>query len=294
MRLFARIALIATLLATATPAGATTNSTTSARFTWHDTQRDRTLPVKIYSPESGKGPFPVIIFSHGLGGTRETYEYLGRYWASHGYVSVHVQHPGSDDSVWRGVGLGKGMAAMRQAAADPRNALNRPRDISFVIDELERINRDKTSFQHRLDLNRLGVAGHSFGAFTALAVAGQVIAPGAVIEKSLADPRVKAIIPMSAPVPSNRGRLDEAYAGVRIPCLHMTGTRDASPIGDTQPAERRLPFDHCRNSDQYLITFTEGDHMVFSGRRSSKLDRTFQKLICQKFHRLLERVLRRR
>lgn len=263
-------------------AAALTNATTSARFTWHDAKRDREVPVKIYSPATDDGPFPVVIFSHGLGGTREAYEYLGRYWASHGYVSVHVQHHGSDDRIWRGAGLGNGMAAMRQAVA-VANAINRPRDVSYVIDELERLNREKSSFQHRLDLERLGVAGHSFGAFTALAIAGQLLAPGTELETSLADRRVKAVIPMSAPVPGNKQRLDESYANVRIPCLHMTGTRDASPIGDTQPEERRLPFDRSRNSDQYLITFQDGDHMIFSGRRrsSSQQDRTFQKLICE-------------
>lgn len=43
-----------------------------------------------------------------------------------------------------------------------------------------------------------------------------------------------------------------------------------------------MPFDHCRNSDQYLITFQDGDHMIFSGRRqASKQDRAFQGLICE-------------
>jgi len=69
------------------------------RYDWHDAKRDRRLPVKIYFPKTGGGPFSVILFSHGLGGTREGYEYLSRYWASHGYVSVHLQHPGSDEAV---------------------------------------------------------------------------------------------------------------------------------------------------------------------------------------------------
>jgi len=280
------ILLLATPVIAAAPGpsvAALTNSTTSARFSWHDAKRDRDVPVKIYSPTAGPGPFPVVVFSHGLGGTREAYEYLGRYWASHGYVSVHVQHLGSDDGVWRGAGLGQGQVAMHRAAADPRNAINRPRDVSFVIDELERMNREKSPLQNRLDLARLGVAGHSFGAFTALAIAGQVFAPGADFAGSLADPRVKAVIPMSSPVPANKQRLAESYANVQVPCLHMTGTRDSSPIGDTRAEERRLPFDHCRNSDQFLITFNDGDHMIFSGRgrRPAEPDRTFQALICE-------------
>jgi predicted dienelactone hydrolase len=175
------------------------------------------------------------------------------------------------------------MSALRKAVADPRNAINRPKDVSFVIDELERLNREKSPYHEQLDLNRIGVAGHSFGAFTSLAIAGQTFSPGANPNASLADARVKAVIPMSAPVPANKHRLDESYANVRIPCFHMTGTKDSSPIGDTTPEERRLPFDHCQNSDQFLLTFKDGDHMVFSGRdrRPSKQERTFQELICE-------------
>lgn len=268
---------LATQLAQATP----TDSVVTARFTWHDTKRERDVPVKIYSPANRTGPFPVILFSHGLGGTRDNYEYLGEYWASHGYVSVHLQHEGSDDQVWRQAGLFGSKKAMRRAVADPRNAINRTRDVSFAIDELERLNREKSAYQHRLDLSRIGVAGHSFGAFTALAVAGQEFTPGLNRNGTLADPRVKAVIPMSAPAPANQSRLDEVYGNIHIPCLHMTGTKDSSPIGDTQPGERRLPFDHCRKSDQYLITFQDGDHMVFSGRRATRQDRAFQALICE-------------
>jgi hypothetical protein len=127
----------------------------------------------------------------------------------------------------------------------------------------------------------VGVAGHSFGAYTTLASAG---AAYSALAAGGGDARIKAAIPMSAPVPKNKARLDEAYAGVKIPCLHMTGTEDNSPIGDTKAFERRLPFDHCRNSDQFLITFTGGDHMIFGGRErllGGAKDAEFQRLICQ-------------
>ena len=42
---------------------------------------------------------PVVLFSHGLGGSREGYGYLGSYWAAHGYVAVHLQHIGSDETM---------------------------------------------------------------------------------------------------------------------------------------------------------------------------------------------------
>ena len=83
-----------------------------ARFEWTDAARHRSVPVKIYYPKSA-GRCPVIIMSHGLGGTRDGYEYLGRHWASHGYVSVHPQHVGSDDAVWKDVPTGGMPCKMR-------------------------------------------------------------------------------------------------------------------------------------------------------------------------------------
>ena len=261
---------------------AVTNEILVANEEWLDAKRGRTVPVKIYAPKSQAGAFPVIIFSHGLGGSRDGYEYLGQCWAAHGYVAVHLQHAGSDDSVWKDAGVGQRMGAMRRAAAQPRNAMDRVQDVSFAIDELTRLNATNSPWHAKLDLKRIGVAGHSFGAHTTLATAGAAYSGRSAA--GIGDPRVKAAIPMSAPVPANKRRLDEAYAGVKIPCLHMTGTEDNSPIGDTKAEERRLPFDHCRNSDQYLITFTGGDHAIFGGR-DRKLgggkDAEFQRLICQ-------------
>ncbi len=47
----------------------------TVKFDWRDARRDRLVPVKIYFPKEGTGPLPIIIFSHGLGGSRECYEY---------------------------------------------------------------------------------------------------------------------------------------------------------------------------------------------------------------------------
>ena len=235
-----------------------------ARYDWYDQKRQRQVPVKIYCPKTGAGPFPVIIFSHGLGGSREGYEYLGQYWASHGYVSAHLQHLGCDTAVWQNAE--RPMLAMAQAVGDLKNAVNRPLDVRFAIDQVEKMNQEETPLKGRLDLERIGLAGHSFGAYTTLAIAGEVFIGPAGNEFTLADPRVKAAIPMSAPVPRRRDQLDRVFGQIKIPCLHMTGTRDNSPIGETRAEERRLPYDHINGPDQYLIIFRDGDHMIFSGR----------------------------
>ncbi|MFZ2088802.1 MAG: hypothetical protein WAU47_09520 [Desulfobaccales bacterium] len=219
--------------------------------------------MKIYYPAKGPGPFPLIIFSHGLGGSREGYQYLGRHWASHGYVSVHLQHLGSDSAIWAR-NPDKLPPALRPASK-LKNSINRPLDVAFALDQLVMLNQAASPLKGRLDLTRAGVAGHSFGAYTTLAAAGQVFVGPGGREISMREPRLKAAIPMSTPVPrKSQEYLSQAYARVTVPCMHMTGTRDDSPVGETAAAERRLPFDHLRGSDQYLITFQNGDHMMFS------------------------------
>lgn len=238
----------------------------SLKLTWNDAARKRDVPAKIYYPTNlatGKTA-PIIIFSHGLGGSREGYSYLGEHWAKHGYIVAHLQHLGSDDAVWRGADKpAQVMPAMRRAAADPQNILNRPRDVSFAIDQLLRLNDDEKSPLHaRINPHRIAVAGHSFGAYTTLAAAGLSLPPSTL---NLADKRITAAIPLSSPASNRRPNFGEAYATITVPCLHMTGTLDTSPIGDTSAKDRRIPYDNSNHSDQYLITFIDGNHMLFSG-----------------------------
>jgi hypothetical protein len=103
---------------------------------------------------------------------------------------------------------------------------------------------------------------------------------------SYVDKRVKALLPMSAPVPVSALR-DRAYQGVKLPTLHMTGTKDDSPIGETKAADRRIPFDYITGCPQWFINFQDGDHMIFSGRMArgtsdeKQKDLAFQKQIKQ-------------
>lgn len=243
----------------------------SVKLEWKDSQRKREVPVRIYYPKEAKSASPVIIWSHGLGGNRDAYAYLGNFWASHGYVVVHPQHQGSDTTVIRAGGKDA-----FKSAATAKNAIDRPKDITFVIDQLTELNKNSGKF----NLEAIAVGGHSFGAQTTLLAGGQLLGPGT----SLADKRVKALMPMSAPVPAAILR-DRAYKPIKLPTMHMTGTRDDSPIGDTKAIERRIPFDHIAGCEQWFINFQDGDHMIFSGRMArandeqKKQDMAFQKQI---------------
>ncbi len=243
------------------------------RDVWHDAERERDVPVKVYYPEKSDGPVPLIIFSHGLGGTREGYEYLGEHWAGCGYVSVHLQHAGSDDAVWRN----GGMEGMRKAVANPQNAINRVKDVRFAIDRVLVLNADPGSPWHgRIDPARIGMAGHSFGAWTTLAAVGERIGP---FGETLADRRIKAAIPMSPIIPNPT---TETLAGIKVPVFEMTGTRDESPITKSPASERRLVFDNLSAPGSLLVIFKDVDHMTFSGhvlRSNNSLDVKFQPLI---------------
>lgn len=252
--------------------------TDSLLLDWTDAARnDRDVPLKIYFPGEGDGPFPVIVFSHGLGGTRQGYEYLGRQWAAHGYVCVHAQHAGSDDAAWRG--QSRRMQSMKRAIS-AQNTVDRAKDIHFILDRLDDLNQNDPQLKGKLDLSHIGVAGHSFGANTALLVAGQQLGASRLFP-SFADDRVKAIIPMSPPVPARHDNLDECFAAVKVPVFVMTGTRDDSPIADTTAADRRLVFDHLTAAPlALLLTFNGGDHLIFSGRLvRNESDANFQEQI---------------
>ncbi len=250
------------------------------RLEWRDDARSRTVPVKVYYPADATGACPVIVFSHGLGGSRDGYSYLGECWASNGYISVHPQHPKSDASVWQG--KARPLDAMRDAVKDPIENVNRPKDITFVLDRLAAANREPGQpLAGRIDMGRVGVGGHSYGAYTALAVSGRVFGRG-VRPIDLRDRRVRACVALSAPA---RGTPEDraSYAEFRAPCLRMTGTEDASPITDTTPEQRRVPFDSISAPGQFLIILKGGDHMVFAGaprrRPERPTDRRFEEII---------------
>ncbi|HNQ89889.1 MAG TPA: hypothetical protein PKM73_14815 [Verrucomicrobiota bacterium] len=130
-----------------------------------DTHRHRDLPIRVFLPADPKAA-PVVLFSHGLGGNRQASGYLGRRWAARGYVAVFLQHPGSDDGVWKNQPLRERNRAMRDASSGA-NFLLRVKDVTAVLDQLERWERTTNPpLARRLDLTRVGMSGHSFGKVT--------------------------------------------------------------------------------------------------------------------------------
>lgn len=233
----------------------------SLTFEVKDAKRDRVLPVRVYLPEATR-PAPVVVFSHGLGGSCDNNPYLGEHWAKRGYLVVFVQHPGSDESVWQGVPPLRRMAAMKKAAS-AENHIARTKDIPVLLDALAAWNReDGHPLKNRLDLENIGMSGHSFGAVTTQAVSGQSALRGRI---SSLEPRLDAALMMS-PSPPAVGDPAEAFATIRIPCLLMTGTLDDSPIGNSTAADRLKVFPHLTHAAAWQVVFDGANHMAFGDR----------------------------
>jgi predicted dienelactone hydrolase len=242
-----------------------------------DASRQRDIPIRIYLP-AGQSEAPVVLFSHGLGGSRENNRYLGVHWAARGYVGVFLQHPGSDESVWKDAAAGERYKQLR-TAANGRNLQLRIDDVPAVLDQLETWN--KTSGHQlagRLDLTRVGMSGHSFGAITTQAVSGQAFpfvggglasrragASSGRAGTSTTEPRIKASVIFSPSGP-RLGDPRTAFSGVKVPWLLMTGTEDTAPIGDIDVASRLAVFPALPPGDKFELVLDGAAHSAFGDR----------------------------
>ena len=224
------------------------------RQDWYDASRARTVPVLVRLPVAS-GPAPVVIVSHGLGGSRDGLAYLGEALAAAGYVVVHLQHVGSDATIWQGAADIRG--AMLQAVTNPGAALDRLYDVAFALDELAR----SPGLARLVDLERAAIAGHSFGAWTASHMLGQRLPlPG--FGPPLPDPRLLAGVTFS-PIPPIGIAPEAAYGGVAAPMLHVTGTEDRG----TQAPDWRARTAGFRLSPTpgVLVVLAGANHAAFAG-----------------------------
>jgi predicted dienelactone hydrolase len=230
-------------------------------LTVKDLERRRDIPIRIYLPQAMQVA-PVVLFSHGLGGSREGSGYLGEHWAVRGYVTVFLQHPGSDTAVWQDEAMGRRMQVMREAAS-ARNFLLRVKDVPAVLDQLDRWNKtDGHSLAGRLDLRKVGMSGHSFGAVTTQAVSGQKTEHR---KAWFTDARIAAAVIMSPSSP-RRGMPQAAFGEVSLPWMLMTGTKDTARIGGADMESRLAVFPALPPGEKYELVLFEAEHSAFTDR----------------------------
>lgn len=259
---------------------------------WTDAARQRTLPLRWRWP-AGEGACALVMFSHGLGGSRDGGTAWGEAWASAGFAVVHLQHPGSDSEVWRN---GGGLAALRRAA-DAEQYLARVRDARFVLDEIEREieRRAGDGPWRRLRRDAIGFSGHSFGARLTQALAGESRG-----RADLADARLRAFAAFS-PGFSARGAqgaaLDaearERFARVTRPFLCLTGTLDESQLaGDASTESRQAVYRGLPPGRKAGLILEDADHGTFGGQAMPRAKRRDPRAIAHEpaHHALIARL----
>ena len=264
--IFGLAASAATVLAIAgvaesTPAFAAVAQPTVCDAQWRDATRNRSVPVRIRMPE-GNGKVPLILFSHGLGGNLDAGTIWAQAWAQNGFAVIHLQHVGSDSGILRAGGIRRAMSGEQLRA--------RALDVRFVINEVGRRPREGACDLRRIDLGRIGMAGHSFGAQTTLAVAGTNYP---IIGQRLADQRIRAAIAFS-PQPTAQQPDAAAFGSISMPFFSVTGTRDAIPwLTPVTPEDRLRPFRPMPPGNKYLLVMDGADHAAFSGQDNIRLQR---------------------
>lgn len=230
---------------------------------WHDSTRQRNVQAKLYLPPAAAfaQPVPLVVFSHGIGGSRDGYSYLGKNWAAQGYASLHVQHEGSDNRLWSGNPLV--LVSRMQDAIQESEALNRVHDLRFALDQV----LANSDLAPRLDSGRIVAAGHSYGANTVLLASGATVqrAAGPV---QLRDPRLKAAVIISAPPFHGEPDPQNIVKPIRIPTLHITATGDDIRIpGYLSSHEDRVHlFEQTGSPHKTLVVYREGSHSMFTDR----------------------------
>ncbi|UIE39691.1 alpha/beta hydrolase [Leptodesmis sichuanensis] len=244
--------------------------------TLQDDSRQRQFIVDLYLPNVPEGSSsPLVVFTNGIGTRLDLYGYLAQHLASYGFAIAIPQHPGSDDLQQQA--FLKGMSReMFQATA----FIDRPLDITYLLNELERLN--PSEFKNQLNLKQVGIFGNSFGGDTALAVAGarmnfKQLAADCSPKKNLVnlsllvqcqalqlphkdynfrDPRIKAasvLFPGSNSLYGQNG-LNQ----ITIPVLWGAVSKDIfSPL----VLEQLPAFNGLRTPDKYLVVAEGIDHL---------------------------------
>ncbi len=262
-----------------------------------DAQRNKDVDVAIQYPTRG-GPFPLIIFSHGYGGSNRGYEPLVAYWTTHGYVVIRPSH--ADAGAIREVA--RDMAAERrndrrdrrreaqpaqpqqppQFRPNPAEAIwdkerepqwrDRVRDIALVIDSIPELEQRFPELKGKIDAKKIGVGGHSYGAFTAMLIAGAKTFGNPPLD--LRDPPVTAVLAMSPQgVSVNRGLTAESWRDLKVPAMFMTGSRDFGAAETETPQWRRTAFENSSPGDKYFVLIEGARHSTFTGVSSGPLSR---------------------
>jgi dienelactone hydrolase len=195
--------------------------------------------VGVRDAQVRDGKWPLVVFSHGSGGTRVGYVFFTEFLASHGFIVVAADHIGNSRYTIVNNQVVKAGGARGQASAK-----DRPKDVSFLIDCMTRMNNGGDGrFAGRVDLDKVAAAGMSFGGSTTENVVE--------LER-----RVKAGI-MLAPGGPTGDRTN-----FTTPIFMMIGTEDATL--KEQGNARNRSYYEVSKGPRYFVEIKDAGHYTFT------------------------------
>jgi alpha-beta hydrolase superfamily lysophospholipase len=194
------------------------------------------------------GPRPVVVICHGWAAHAPKFARLADHLASRGFAAALFEQPdawGSSTPRWA-TQLEDGLAALARSNDDPQSPL-----------------------RGRLDLGRLALLGHSYGAAASLVVAGR-------------DPRVDAVVALAPVNQPHRGLVLESAGRLRAPLLVMAGQWDwvATNKRHTRAYYRAATRAAAR---QYLEVRLGGHDLYTKGGEKERLTRRYATAWLERF-----------
>lgn len=244
-----------------------------------DTARGRTIATRAYFPAT-PGCYPVILFSHGFGGDLSAFANTARAWASHGHVVIHPTHADSvripDTSappgraairdivagIRRNGGGGGDRGALVRILEDPFYLASRIADIAFLVDLLETGKGIDPRLHARARRERLGMAGHSYGAYTTEALAGASLEPAGRNPPPALRGKFAAFMPISGQGSGRLGLAKHSFTTIVAPLFQVTGTRDIGAAGEI-PEWRLEPYEASPPGRKYAALVRDFTHADF-------------------------------
>ena len=248
-------------------------------MTLFDDDRQRAIPTDLYWSLDPKGP--LVVLSHGFGADRYFLRYIAEHLASHGRTVVSLEHPGSNLQALQGLSVDPAIVEAPSKLLPASEFLDRPRDVSFVLDRLADLN-ERSVYRGLFNTEEVSIIGHSLGGYTGLALAGaqldlrslqtfcQDIQPLGVSpadwlqcaavdldeqQANLSDDRIKQVMAMNPLIGQLFG--EAGLSAVKVPTLFLTATKDSvTPTLDQQ----LTPFTQL-TEQKYLLAVIGGTHL---------------------------------
>jgi predicted dienelactone hydrolase len=271
------------------PPNALSDLSQKGKVTWNSATltiprpNDDPLTVFVNLPQNITTPAPVVVIAPGLNSDFQAFRYIADHLASHGFATVGIDFPESDSQ--RMLDALQGLDTF----PNPNAWMDQPKDVSLALDTLAQKMNTDPKWQGKLNLENVGIVGHSLGGYTATAIGGARVRWADIVKEcatldspteinlnpallwqcqgikssspldNLQDSRIKAVIainPVTNPAFGNDG-----INQLSVPMMFIAGSADifAPPL-----PEQIMPFVSLNKEDKYLLLVQNSTHLSFA------------------------------